>query len=210
MAGRTGSLTRAVALAALLAVSGLHPGAGAGQGAAAAEDTIEGQLLVASPEMNDPRFVETVIYMIRHDAEGAMGLVLNRVLGKGPIASLLEGLGIESEIDAGEIKVHYGGPVQLEMGSVLHSIDYVNEGTLVVNGAVGFTTNVEVLRDIAAGAGPARALFVFGYAGWAPGQLEAEMAANHWFTIPADQRLVFDEEVESKWDRAMAKRGVDL
>lgn len=171
---------------------------------------LTGQLLVATPEMPDPRFAETIVFMVSHNGNGAMGLVINRPLAKGPIADLLKASGVESEGASGEIILHYGGPVEHERAFVLHSGDYVGKGTTVVDGGLAVTANVEILRAIGRGKGPRRSLFTLGYAGWAPGQLEAEIKANGWFSIPADEALIFDGEFNTKWDRAMAKRKIKI
>ncbi|MBI2999458.1 MAG: YqgE/AlgH family protein [Deltaproteobacteria bacterium] len=169
---------------------------------------LTGQLLVATPEMGDPRFAETIVYIVEHDQNGAMGLVINRPLAKGPIADLLRGLGVESRAARGEIVIHYGGPVEHETAYVLHSDDYAGKGTTVVGGGVAVTVDTEIVRAIAEGKGPRQSLFIFGYAGWAPGQLEAEIRANAWFTIPAEKKLIFDDDPETKWEHAMARRKV--
>ena len=176
----------------------------------AAEETeyFKGQLLVAVPEMNDPHFSETVIFMIEHDEHGAMGLVFNRPLAKGPIADLLKGLGAESEDAKGEILLHYGGPVEPGKVFVLHSDDYADKGTTVVGGGIAVTTDVEVVRAIARGKGPRQSIFILGYAGWAPGQLEAEIEAGAWFSIPVDAKLIFDADPKTKWERAAARQKV--
>jgi len=169
---------------------------------------LTGQLLVATPEMRDPRFVETVIYMIQHDQSGAMGLVINRPLAKGPISDLLKGLGVEGEDAVGEIVLHYGGPVEPQKAFVLHSDDYAGKGTTPVDGGVAVTADDEIVRAIGRGNGPSKSLFILGYAGWAPGQLEAEIQANSWFSIPGDAGLVFGADPSTKWERAMARRKV--
>lgn len=169
---------------------------------------LTGQLLVATLEISDPRFVETVIYMVQHDENGAMGLVINRPLAKGPLSDLLKGLGVEHEAASGEIILHYGGPVEPEKAFVLHSDDYVGKGTRVVGGGLAVTTDVEIMRAIAGGKGPRRSIFALGYAGWAPGQLEAEIKAKAWFSIPAEERLIFDGDPMTKWERAIARRKV--
>ncbi len=182
-------------------------------GAADQHDGFEssaGQLLVATRSMPDSRFARTVIYMVRHDETGAMGLVVNRPMGEVPLASLLEGLGVDADDAEGTIRIHYGGPVEYTQGFVLHSPDYVVEGTLVVDGGLALTAKADIVRDIATGEGPRQSLVVFGYAGWSPGQLEAEMARDDWITVPADEALVFDDEYEDKWRRAMARRSIDL
>ena len=156
--------------------------------ARAEEQSLTGRLLVASPKMGDPRFVETVIYMVRHDATGAMGLVVNRPIGVGPVSKLLEEFGEEAGGAEVEIRLHYGGPVEGRMGFVLHSADYVGEGTIVVDGEVALSASLDVLKAIAAGKGPERRLFAIGYAGWGAGQLESELAAQAWYVVPADER----------------------
>ncbi len=182
-------------------------------GAADDHDAIEsttGRLLVATRSMPDSRFSGTVIYMVRHDEAGAMGLVVNRPMGEVSFASLLEGLGIEADDAEGTIRIHYGGPVEYGQGFVLHSPEYTVEGTLVVDDGLALSSKADVVRDIAAGEGPRQSLVAFGYAGWAPGQLDAEMARDDWIVVPADAALVFDDDYEDKWRRALARRGVDL
>ncbi len=171
---------------------------------------LTGQLLVATPEMGDPRFMETVIYMVRHDHHGAMGLIINRPIAKGPIADLLKGLGADSEGAQGEIILHYGGPVEPEDAFILHSDDQLMDTSKVVGEGIAFTADIELLKAIALGKGPKRSLFILGYAGWAPGQLEAEIRANGWFTIPADKELIFGPDWESKWSRALDRRKIPL
>jgi putative transcriptional regulator len=174
-------------------------------------DSVAGRLLVATPELEDPNFYHTIVYMVKHDGGGAMGLVLNRVLGKGPVAELLEGLGDDGKVDpAAEIEVHFGGPVESGRGFVLHSPDYDGEDTVVLSDLVALTSSLDVLRAIAAGKGPKRSLLALGYAGWAPGQLEAEIAAGAWEVVEPDEGLLFDDKVDSKWQRALDRRGVDL
>lgn len=175
------------------------------------ERSLAGRLLVATPELTDPNFDRTVVYMVQHDASGAMGLVINRVVAAGPLAELLEGLGIEAEGDPGvDIRVFAGGPVGREHGFVLHSTDYHGETTVEVTDKVAMTSSLDVLRDIAAGKGPQRSLFALGYAGWAPNQLESEIAAGAWYSVEADDALLFDEEVETKWQRALDRQGIEL
>jgi putative transcriptional regulator len=172
------------------------------------DSPLVGQLLVAMPGMPDPRFAKTLIYVCAHNPEGAMGLVVNRALETLSLGSLLAQLGI----DAGRVSdqpVYFGGPVETGRGFVLHSCDYEHDGTLVVTESVALTATVDILRAIAAGSGPRRHLLALGYAGWGPGQLDSEIRANGWLHVDADDALVFDDEVEDKWDRAMAKIGID-
>jgi len=171
---------------------------------------LTGQLLVAAEEMSDPRFVRTVILMIRHDATGAMGLVVNRPIGDVPIARLIEGVGLDGAWVRGDIRLHYGGPVERRQVLTLHTTDYAIEGTLRVAGDTAVTGNPEILRAMGRGKGPKRHLVVLGYAGWAPGQLEGEMKAGGWFAVPADAAILFDDKYDTKWDRAMARRRVEI
>ena len=175
------------------------------------DDTyLEGQLLVAMPTMTDPRFERTVIYLFAHSAAGAMGLVVNKALDNITFPDLMSQLGIEPPPVDQQIAVHFGGPVDTGRGFVLHSTDYVRDATMMVGDKVALTATVDVLKAIAAGNGPKRRLLALGYAGWAPGQLDAEMQANGWLNVPADEDIVFDRNLAGKWQRAVAKLGIDL
>jgi putative transcriptional regulator len=177
---------------------------------APAVPSLAGRLLVAAPEMRDPRFVESVIYMVNHDAAGAMGLVVNRPIGEVSLAQLLERLGVVREGTQGRIVAHWGGPVESGKGYVLHTPDYSTEGTIVVRGKAAVTASRRILEAIASGSGPRRTLFAVGYAGWAPGQLEAELARGGWVTASADEGVLFDDDYATKWQRATARRLLDL
>lgn len=169
-----------------------------------------GKLLVASPTMGDPRFSGSVIYMVNHDATGAMGLIVNRLLGSGPMGKFLEGFGLDTEGVAGRIRLFYGGPVDLWRPFVLHSSDYADPGTTAVDSRMSLTTGIEVLKAISMGQGPRRSLFAIGYAGWAPGQLEEEIARNDWKTAPADIDLIFGDDLDGLWERATRRSGVEI
>jgi putative transcriptional regulator len=169
-----------------------------------------GQLLVATPEMRDPRFAESVIYMVRHNKDGAMGLVINRPMAKGPIKDLLKGFGIEYEEAEGEIIIHYGGPVSPDMGYVLHSDDVMLDDSRRVKNGIAVTGNAKLIEEMARGNGPRQSLVILGYAGWAPGQLEGELAAGAWHVVPADSEFVFREKADQKWRKAMDRRQIPL
>jgi putative transcriptional regulator len=172
--------------------------------------SLAGQLLVATPSMGDPRFTQTVIFMARHDKNGAFGIVINRPVGERPLANLLETLG-EKEADAeGMVRIFAGGPVQPEVGFVVHSGEYRRAGTIAVDARVAVTSNREILHDIARKQGPQKSLIAFGYAGWAPGQLEGELALHAWFTAEEDVQLIFDEDRAKVWDEAVKRRTQDL
>jgi putative transcriptional regulator len=172
--------------------------------------SLTGQLLVALPELDDPRFTKTVIYMVKHDARGAVGVILNRPLGDIPIAVLLKQAGLPPAGAKGSVKLHVGGPVEATRVSVLHSDDYKGPETSVVAGGIALTSTPEILQAIAAGKGPRQAHFNVGFAGWGPGQLEGEIKNGAWLTVPADSAILFDDAYETKWDRAMAKRRINL
>ena len=171
---------------------------------------LEGQLLIAMPGMADPRFERSVIYMCAHSAAGAMGLVINRLVEYISFAELLTQLGIDPAPGGNEIRVHFGGPVEMSRGLVLHSSDYAQDVTMVVDESMALTASMDVLRAIASGEGPSRSLLALGYAGWAPGQLETEIQANGWLHGPADIEFVFDGDLDLKWRRSMEKIGFDV
>ncbi|MBX3516100.1 MAG: YqgE/AlgH family protein [Rhodospirillales bacterium] len=173
------------------------------------ETSLVGQLLVAMPGMSDPRFARTVIYMCAHSAEGAMGLVVNRAFEQISLAELLQQLEIDATAVDDKVPVNFGGPVETGRGFVLHSPDYMREGTLVVTEGVSLTATVDILKAIASGSGPRRHLLALGYAGWGPGQLDSEILANGWLHVDADEELVFGPALDQKWDRAMAKLGIN-
>jgi putative transcriptional regulator len=172
--------------------------------------SLASQLLIASPMMSDPRFQRTVILMVRHGKDGALGITINRPVDERPLASLLEKLGEKDAAVEGSVQIFAGGPVQPEIGFVIHTADYKRPGTFVINGRFSMTQSLEVLRDMGQKRGPQKALVAFGYAGWASGQLEAELQGEAWFVAPADTQLVFDEARDKVWEQAMARRPRDL
>ena len=168
-----------------------------------------GQLLVAMPGMRDPRFHKTVIYMCAHNADGAMGLVVNRALESLTFPDMLEQLGIDVSGAGERINVHFGGPVESGRGFVLHSQDYCQEATMVVDQDLALTATVDILKAIAFGTGPRQILLALGYAGWGPGQLDTEIISNGWLSVDADNELVFGPNLDEKWEQAMGKIGID-
>jgi putative transcriptional regulator len=172
--------------------------------------SLTGQLLVASPSMGDPRFAHTVILMVRHDKDGAFGIVVNRPVEERPLAALLETLGEKDTTATGQVRIFAGGPVQPDMGFVVHSTDYHQPDTVDVNAGVAMTSSREILRDIGNDKGPRKNLIAFGYAGWAPGQLEGELARRDWVLAPGESKLIFDEDRDQVWDAAYSRRMQDL
>ena len=179
---------------------------------------LEGQLLVAMPRMTDKRFARSVIYMCAHSEEGAMGLIINQRADHITAPDLLARLGIETRSQDDEItgdvlslSIQVGGPVETGRGFVLHSGDYFAEdSTLAIESGICLTATIDILKAIAAGQGPDKALLALGYAGWSPGQLESEIQANGWLSCPADPDLVFGTDLDRKYARAMAKIGINL
>jgi putative transcriptional regulator len=179
---------------------------------------LDGQFLIAMPAMSDRRFARAVIYMCAHSTQGAMGLIVNQRAPHISFPELLEKLSIGSDAKSGavaraaliDMDVHVGGPVDTGLGFVLHSSDYFAEdSTLPINDDVSLTATVEILRAIANGNGPNRAILALGYAGWRPGQLEDEIHANGWLHCPADLDLLFDRNLDSKYERALSKIGIN-
>ena len=172
--------------------------------------SLAGQLLVATPEMGDPRFRHAVILMVKHDKTGALGIVINRPIEQLPLAKLMDALGQDSAGVKGQIWVFAGGPVEPQDGFIIHSADYHRTGTIDIDGRVAMTPNPGVLRDIGHNAGPKQSLIAFGYAGWGPGQLENEIAVGGWFTVPEDPKLVFDTDRDKLWDEMQKRRTYPL
>jgi putative transcriptional regulator len=167
--------------------------------------TLTGQLLVASRRIGDPRFQRAVLLVVRHDQNGALGITINRPLGVRSLATVLEGLGDVSPPGSRTVRIFAGGPVQPEVGFVVHSADYDRQETLRVNSDVAVTASLDVLRDMARDKGPRKALVALGYAGWASGQLDAELARGDWLVVPAETGLIFDTPRERVWDEAVAR-----
>lgn len=175
----------------------------------ASDGYLTGQLLVAMPQMQDPRFERTVIYMCAHNEDGAMGLVVNKPMESVEFPELLEQLDLEPPVSKRDIRVHFGGPVESGRGFVLHSADYVQDATMVVDGNIALTATTDILKDIASGKGPRDCVLVLGYAGWGPGQLDGEIQQNGWLSVAADDRLIFGADPDAVWSAALAKIGVD-
>lgn len=179
--------------------------------------SLKGQFLVAMPDMEDERFAETVIYLVGHGDEGAMGLVVNKTMPELNFTDvLLElDLGDEDELirvprDVRERKVLRGGPVETGRGFVLHSPDYFREGnSYTVNDDICLTATLDILRSIAFEDQPREAMLALGYCGWSPGQLEGELRGNGWLTVPYSHDIVFDLPIAERYDAALASLGIN-
>ncbi len=178
---------------------------------------LDGQLLIAAPGMPDPRFMRSVIYVCAHTAAGAMGLVINQRAPNLNFVKLLQQLDILEETGdirlpsgIGDMAVHLGGPVDKSRGFVLHTPDYfAANSTLAIDGVVCLTATIDILKALASGDGPKRALMALGYAGWGAGQLENEIHANGWLNCEADLDLIFTPDIDRKYELVYAKIGID-
>ncbi len=169
-----------------------------------------GQLLVASPRIQDPRFQKTVIYMISHDAKGAFGLIVNRATGRASLKSFLKGFGLEAGAAGGDLVVHYGGPVETGLGFVLHTTDFEDPHSRKVAATFAWSAAPSAIEAVTYGTGPRRYLFTLGYSGWGPRQLEGEIERGDWLIAPADENIVFELKGDAAWDRAVERAGVRL
>ena len=177
---------------------------------------LDDQFLIAMPGIKDDRFARSVIYICAHSEEGAMGLIINQTQ---PLRfpDLLVQLGIMNEQEAirlppptRDFVVRNGGPVDRSRGFVLHSDDYMVESSLPVSEEICLTATIDILRAISSGRGPRKAIMALGYSGWGAGQLEHEIAENGWLTCPASMDLLFDSDIDRKYDRILASIGIDL
>jgi putative transcriptional regulator len=184
----------------------------------AARGYLDGQMLIAMPAMHDERFARTLIYVCAHSSEGAMGIVVNQPAGNIKFPDLLVQLEvipaterIELPTKAEDVKVLKGGPVETGRGFVLHSADYfIENSTLPIDEGICLTATLDILKAIARGNGPSSAILALGYAGWAPGQLEHEIQENGWLHCAADSELIFGNDIDSKYEKALRKIGIDL
>ena len=170
---------------------------------------LAGKLLVAMPQMDDPRFHKAVIFLCAHDANGAMGLVINHTLPGLELSELLAQLRIEGQVHGDDVPVMSGGPVETARGFILHKGQFRKVDSLEIKGDIYVTGTVEALKAVAQGQGPEKMLFILGYSGWTAGQLDAEMKQNSWLVADADPEVIFSAEPEDRWDRAIKKIGID-
>ena len=170
---------------------------------------LTGKILIAMPFLPDHRFTHAVIYVCGHDAQGAMGLIVNKGLPAVSFEELLAQMNVDVSAVTSKVPVHYGGPVEVGRGFVLHSSDYAAESTVLIENGFAMTATLDILRAIAVNEGPRDILLALGYVGWGAGQLEHEIQENGWLTIEADPELIFDHDLEGKWRQALATLGID-
>lgn len=173
------------------------------------KSNLTGKLLISMPFLPDPRFSHTVVYICGHDAQGAMGLIINKGLPTVTFEELLIQMEVDNSIEPTKVPIHYGGPVDVGRGFVLHSTDYMSESTVLIENGFAMTATLDILRSIATNRGPAKILLALGYVGWGSGQLEQEIQENGWLIIDADSNLVFGHNLDNKWPEALATLGID-
>lgn len=174
-------------------------------------DFLLGKLLIALPGMPDKRFEKSVIFVCAHSEQGAMGLIVNKPFEGLSFRELVERLDVRITANAPEPPVLFGGPVGTGQGFVLHTSDFGGgEATIAVTSEISLTATIDILRAIAEGRGPEKALFALGYAGWGPGQIEGELSSNGWIHCDAKKAILFDIDCEDKWRAALATLGADI
>jgi putative transcriptional regulator len=173
------------------------------------QDFLTGKFLVAMSGMQDPRFEDTILYVCGHDATGAMGLVVNKLIDSISFRGLLDQLDIEVDGHIPIVPVHFGGPIEMGRGFVLHTTDYTHESSVKISDNVTLTATIDILRDIARDNGPKSYLLALGYTGWSPGQLEEEMKKNGWLEIAGDLEILFKTPIDLKRSKALTKLGID-
>ena len=169
--------------------------------------SLVGRFLVAAPSMPDERFRKSVVFLCKHDDDGALGIIVNNSVDDLPLGQVYKQLGIDVPPTEAARPVLFGGPVEPSRGLVLHSADYKREETLLIEGGLALTASVEILKDMADGSGPQNAWLALGHSGWAPGQLDREMQDNAWLVVEGDAELVFDADFAAKWQRALDRLG---
>jgi putative transcriptional regulator len=171
---------------------------------------LAGQLLVAMPSIGDGRFAQSVIFLWSHDAEGAMGLIVNKPISGLRLSDIVSQVGVDDLDPAHDMDVHTGGPVERQRGFLLHSAEYASKDTQNNDsGTFALTATIDALKDVASGSGPAQSMLALGYSGWDAGQLERELQENAWLIAPATPELVFMEDKGQLWETALATLGVD-
>lgn len=176
---------------------------------------LDGQFLIAMPGMADTNFFRSVVYVCAHSNEGAMGFVINQPqqLTFVDILVHLKVMGNEDAIllpdETREFPIRRGGPVETGRGFVLHTDDYLTQSSIPVSEEICLTATVDIIRAMSRGKGPSKAALMLGYAGWGAGQIESEIANNGWLTCPADESLIFEKNLDDKYNRALALMGIN-
>lgn len=195
----------------LMAIVGLwRPPSLSGKQIAKSPIYFPGQLLVASPKIRDPRFRQSVIYMVEHDATGAHGIIINKIIGKQHMAKLISKFGMDPQGATGKLNVHYGGPVNPLGAFMLYSSGHEDASSRSANSVISFSIDIRILRAVAEGKGPRKFLLALGYAGWSSGQLGDEVARGDWSLTQATHDLVFSDKPEDMWKSLLGASQVPL
>lgn len=174
---------------------------------------LAGRLLIATPQMGDPRFKDAVIYVCSHDRSGAMGIVINKQMVKSggtlQLSDMLNNIGIEGDVRVADTPVLEGGPVDVDRGFVLHSADYFKTDTsFMLSDTLSLTSTKDILEALVKDSAPEKAMLAVGYSGWGAGQIESEVQQNAWIIADADEAIIFDTDLDSKWVKALATLGI--
>lgn len=169
----------------------------------------QGQILVAMPSLTDPRFREAVIFMCGHDEQGAMGIMVNKLIDNVYLEDIVDQIDITPSGDVPRLPIHYGGPVEIGRGFVLHTTDFLSDSSVEITDDIALTASTKIFEYVLKGHGPNHLLIALGYAGWSQGQLEDEIMQNSWLVLPADASLLFDRDPSSLWKRTLKKFGID-
>lgn len=173
------------------------------------EMKLKGRLLIATPNMGDPRFRSAVIYVCSHDSSGAMGIIINKSKGALQLSDMLENIGIEGDVQVADTPVLNGGPVDIDRGFVLHSADYFKtETSLKLSDTLNLTSTKDILEALVKDEAPKKAMLAVGYSGWGAGQIERELQDNAWIVADADEAIIFDADLDGKWAKALATLGI--
>jgi len=172
--------------------------------------SLAGHLLIATPVVQESCFARSVIYLCAHNEAGAMGMIINYPVQSIDIKEIFAQLAIDSDTPARALPIHFGGPVESNRGFILHSDEYASGESLIRQDGIAVTASISILQELAQGKGPAQGMLVLGYAGWSPGQLEAEIESGSWIVVPASRQLVFDTDNETKWNVAVSSLGFDM
>ena len=174
--------------------------------------SLSGHLIIARPQMQDPMFERSVVYLCEHTTKGSMGVIINQQLGLLSFSELLKEFKIDnhSNESSDRVNIHIGGPLDSVRTFVLHTSDFTKKSTYKINETFSLSTSLEIFKAIAMGKGPRQCLVTLGYSGWEPGQLESEIQQNGWLIAPADEEIVFMPDISKKWEKAFSKIGVNI
>jgi len=172
---------------------------------------LSGKLIIAMPTMSDPRFKRSVVCICAHNEDGAIGIIINKIIESLSFAKIIKQLRLKKNKVKSDYSepIYFGGPVETERGFILHTADYFSENSTSINTQISMTASTEILQALIDGNGPNKSIIALGYAGWGPGQLDTEIQSNAWLSVQSDPELIFSDKTSEKWDMALEKIGVD-